>query len=27
VVEYVMSEHWLRLSDPAAVQPWVSNDS
>ena len=27
VAEYVMTEHWLHLADPAAAPPWVSNDS
>lgn len=27
VAEYVMTEQWLRLSDPAFVPPWISNDS
>lgn len=25
--EYRMTEHWLRLADPAVAQPWISNDS
>jgi hypothetical protein len=25
--EYAMTRHWLRLADPTASPPWISNDS